>query len=195
MKLNLNMEIGKKPASYPTKKTINLYYKEDVSSRISTIILDVIFVAVVVIGLAKILVIDVIADRAAAIDKVENAQTRLEQQLDEIADYDEISEEYVRYSYKILVDSFGVQDRLEVLEMLENTVYKNNAISNVTITGNVISLSFNGLDLNATAQLIEELEAYEMVSSVKINNQNGNTPNESYSGNMIITLVQPGGTQ
>ena len=195
MKLNLNMEIGKKAATYPTKKTINLYYKDDVSSRISTIILDVIFVAVVVIGLAKILVVDVIVDRNAALDKVEKAQTRLEQQLDVIADYDEVSAEYVRYSHKILVDSYGVQDRLEILEMLENTVYKNSSITNVTISGNAISLSFDGLDLNATAQLIEELEAYEMVSSVKINSQNGNTPNESYSGNMIITLVQPGGTQ
>ena len=116
-------------------------------------------------------------------------------QMEAIKDYDEVSAEYVRYSYKILVDENGLQDRLDVLDMLENTVYKNHAITNVSIAGNTVSLSFSGLDFNETAQLIQELQSYEMVSSVQVNNQTGNTGNGTYSGNMVIALTQPGGEQ
>lgn len=65
----------------------------------------------------------------------------------------------------------------------------------MTITGNVVSLNFGGMDLNETAQLIQEIQSYEMVASVQVNNQTGNTYDGTYSGNMVITLKQPGGKQ
>lgn len=191
--MNLNMEIGKKKEVYPSKKSLNLYYQEDVSTRLSTIALDILFVVVVVLGLAKFLVLDVLAERNEAVAKLDAVQSQVELQMKEIADYDEVSGEYVRYSYKILVDEQGLNDRLEVLDMLEKTVYKNSGITNVSIVGNVVSLNFSGLDLNETAQLIQEIQSYEMVSSVQVNNQTGNTSDGTYSGNMVITLNQPGG--
>lgn len=191
--MNLNMEIGKKKEVYPSKKSLNLYYQDDVSTRLSTIALDILFVVVVVLGLAKFLVVDVLAERNEAVAKLDAVQSQVELQLKEIADYDEVSGEYVRYSYKILVDEQGLNDRLEVLDMLEKTVYKNSGITNVSIVGNVVSLNFSGLDLNETAQLIQEIQSYEMVSSVQVNNQTGNTNDGTYSGNMVITLNQPGG--
>ena len=193
--MNLNMEIGKKKEVYPSKKSINLYYQEDVSTRLSTIALDILFVVVVVLGLAKFLVVDVLVERNEAVSKLETVQAQVESQMKEIEDYDEVSAEYVRYSYKILVDEQGLHDRLDVLDMLENTVYKNSGITNVSIVGNVVSLNFAGLDLNETAQLIQEIQSYDMVSSVQVNNQTGNTSDGTYSGNMIITLTQPGGKQ
>lgn len=194
MKLDLNMEIGKKKNSaYPSKKTINLYQQESASTRISTILLDIIFVIVVVLGLAKLLVVDVLVERNDALAKVESLQAQLDQQMVALKDYDEINEEYVRYSYKVLVDEKGLQDRIVVLEMLENTVFKDTNITNITIVGNTISLNFTGFDLNKTAQLLQEIESYDIVSSVKVNSQNGNTVNDRYSGSMVITLSKPGG--
>lgn len=196
MKLDLNMEIGKKKKSaYPSKKTINLYQQESASTRISTILLDIIFVVVVVLGLAKLLVVDVLVERNDALAKVESLQAQLDQQMVALKDYDEINEEYVRYSYKVLVDAQGLQNRIVVLEMLEDTVFKNSNITNVTISGNTVSLSFTGFDLNKTAQLLQEIEAYDIVSSVKVNSQNGNTVDGAYSGSMVITLNTPGGNK
>ena len=54
--MNLNMEIGKKKDLYPSKKSINLCYQEDVSTQISTVLLRVIFIAVIVIAFIKVLV-------------------------------------------------------------------------------------------------------------------------------------------
>lgn len=194
MKIDLNMEIGgKKKAVYPSKKTINLYQQESTSTRMSTIILDIIFVVVVVIGLAKLLVVDVLVERNEALAKAESLQAQLDQQMVALEDYNEINEEYVRYSYKVLVDAQGLQDRLVILEMLENTVFEDSNITNVTISGNAVSLSFSGFDLNKTAQLLQEIESYDIVSSVKVNNQSGNTADGTYSGSMVITLNTPGG--
>lgn len=191
--MNLNMEIGKKKEVYPSKKSLNLYYQEDVTTRLSTIALDILFVVVVVLGLAKFLVVDILTERNDAVTKLEKVQAQVESQMKEIEDYNELHAEYVRYSYKILVDEQGLNDRLDILNMLENTVYKNSGITNVSITGNVVSLNFGGMDLNETAQLIQEIQSYEMVASVQVNNQTGNTYDGTYSGNMVITLKQPGG--
>lgn len=185
--MNLNMEIGKKKEVYPSKKTINLYYQEDVSSKISSLVLDIVFVVVVVFGIFKIAFFDIISERNDAQEKVELIQKTLDQQLVILEDFDEVADEYARYSYKILVDEIKHQDRIEIMSMLENTVFKNGNISNVSISGNMVSLSFRGLNLDECAQLIADIQSYEMVENVVISNQTGNA-NGTYEGNVTISV-------
>lgn len=193
--MQTEFHFGKKKDVYPSKKTINLYYQEDRSTRYTAIILDTVFVAVVVLALVKFLIVDVLNERSQALQKVEDAQILLEQQMDVLADYDEISEEYVKYSFRILVEDMNIYDRMEILEMLEETIFADAKVSHLSIMGNVISVNFSGTDLNRTAQLIERLQEYEMVSSVTINNQQGGSETESYNANMLITLKEKGGEQ
>lgn len=182
-----NMEIGKKKDVYPSKKSINLYYSVNDSKKISTIVIDVVFVLVLVLGIAKFFVFDVIAEKNAAYEKLQSAQELLAVQEEALKDFDEVSEEYSRYSYKILVDGLGLHDRMAVLDMLENTVFNQASISSVSINDNKISLNVDGMGLDEIAQLIAELQSYEMVEFVEITNQSGN--GESFSGNMSITLT------
>jgi len=186
MGLNLNKEIGKKKEVYPSKKSINLCYQEDVSTQFSTFFLKVIFVAVVILALLKFGVYDIVEERNEALAQLEQIQATLDMQLIAIRDFDKVAEEYSKYSYKILVDALDTQDRLEILAMLENTVFKNGGMSNVSISGNVIALSFEGLSLEECAQLIADVHEYEMVKSVVISNQSGNE-NGTYQGNLTIT--------
>jgi len=187
MKINLNKEIGKKKDVYPSKKSINLCYQEDVSTHFSTIFLRVIFVAVVILALMKYFVYDVIAERNEALAQLEQIQATLDMQLIAIQDYDKVVEEYSKYSYKILVDALDTQDRLEILAMLEDTVFVESGMGNFSISGNVVALSFDGLSLEECAQLIADLHEYEMVDSVVISNQSGNEDG-TYHGNLTITL-------
>lgn len=194
--MNLNMEIGKKKEIYPSKKTINLYYREDVSSKISTLVLDIVFVVVVVFAILKVAVFDIVAERNDALEKLERLQHTLDQQMVALEKYDEVADEYARYSYKFLVDGIEYQDRMEVLSMLENTVFKDGNISNVSIAGNKISLSFKGLNLDECAQLIAEIQSYEMVENVEISNQTGSSDG-TYEGNVTISVkkLKAGGGQ
>ena len=185
--MNLNMEIGKKKDLYPSKKSINLCYQEDVSTQISTVLLRVIFIAVIAIAFVKVLVIDIVVERNDALAQLEKIQHTLDAKLVSIQDYDEVAAEYTRYSYKVLVDEIEYQDRMDVLDMLESTVFKDGDMSNVSISGNMIGLSFSGLNLDQCAQLIEDIQAYEIVEKVVISNQTGSS-NGTYQGNVTITL-------
>lgn len=185
--MNLNMEIGKKQDIYPSKKSINLCYQEQVSTKISTMALGILFVVVVVFALLKVAVFDLLVEKSNALADLERIERNLEYQLAGIESYDEVEEEYFRYSYKILLDEMDIQDRLEIIAMLEDTVFKNGSMSNVAITNNLVTLSFKGLNLNECAQLIADIQAYEMVESVLISNQTGSS-NGTYEGNLTITL-------
>ena len=68
----------KKNALYPSKTTINLYVKEDKTSRPSTIALYVLFIAVVLLALTKVLVYDVwteYEEQKLAYEKYEEERT------------------------------------------------------------------------------------------------------------------------
>lgn len=186
--MQTDIQIGKKKDVYPSKKTLNLYQKEDKTTKASTIALDVLFVLVVVLWMGKILLFDVLSDKNDAMEKVEEAQRYLDNQLHILEEYDAVSEEYIRYSYNILVDELNLHDRMDVLAILEETVFAQSDIANMSISDNVIAVSFDGLNLNGTAQLIEKIQSYEKVESVSIQNQSGGKDG-TYSGDMIITLV------
>lgn len=185
--MNLNMELGKKKDVYPSKKSINLCYHEEVSTQVSTVMLRVVFAVVILAAVLKLFVVDIIVERQEAKAQLEKIQHTLDRQLVAIQDYDAVAEEYTRYSYTALVDKIETQDRLEILNMLESTVFKDGKMSNVSIAGNALSLSFSGLNLDQCAQLIADIQAYEMVENVVISNQTGSS-NGTYQGNVTITL-------
>ena len=185
--MDLNMEIGKKKEIYPSKKSINLCYQEEASTVVSSLMLKLVFAVLVLVFAVKIFVVDVISERNEAKEQLENIQKTLDAQMLLIQDYDKVVEEYSRYSYKVLIDALSTQDRLEILEMLENTVYKNGGMNSISIAGNVITLDFSGLNLDECAQLIADVQKYDMVQTVVISNQTGSADG-TYEGNLSITL-------
>ena len=190
--MDLNIEIGKKKSVYPSKKTINLFYQEDISTKISTVALEIIFAVVVIVALAKVFVFDLLMEKNEALEDLKRIERSVEQQMVVIADYDKVSEEYFRYSYKILVDALEDQDRLEILSIIENTMFKDGQISNISITGNVATISFKGFKLDETAKLIEDMQTYDIVESVLVSNLTG-AINGKYEGNLTITLKAKNG--
>lgn len=189
---------GTKKDTYPTKNTINLYYKEDKTTRPSTIALYVLFFAVVLLALAKLLIFDmliVLNDKKVTYEK---NQSYLENQLVYLKDYNEISDEYNRYSFSYLTEDEVVCDRLEVVAMLEETVFKQATADSVIVTENVVSLSYQGLNLEETASLVKALEEYEIVEKVDVNTASLNSSDEkdNLTTKMVITLVgEAGGAQ
>lgn len=189
---------GTKKDTYPTKNTINLYYKEDKTTRPSTIALYVLFFAVVLLALAKLLIFDmliVLNDKKVTYEK---NQSYLENQLVYLKDYNEINDEYNRYSFSYLTEDEVVCDRLEVVAMLEETVFKQATADSVIVTENVVSLSYQGLNLEETASLVKALEEYEIVEKVDVNTASLNSSDEkdNLTTKMVITLVgEAGGAQ
>lgn len=176
---------GKKKDAYPTKTTINFYIKEDKSTGVSTALLYIMFAFVVLLALAKILVFDLAAELNDEKASYEKNVAILEAYQEKLSNYDAISSEYNRYSYSYLTETDKVQDRIDVLKMLENTIFKKSTVQSVVISENVVSVSLTEIDLEGTSALAKSIEGYDMVESVTVNAASyGGT----YTSNMVIVL-------
>lgn len=191
MKIDLNAPItGKKKDVYPSKKTINLYYKEDKTTRPSTIALYVLFIAVVLLAVSKVVIFDRMDELAKVEAQLVEKQNHYEEQMANLKEYKEISSQYSRYSFSYLRDDEKLCDRIAVLEMLEETVFAHSNVENVAITADVVSVNLSGTNLEETAKLVQMVEGYDIVSHVEVNTA---TFQEDYATRMLITLVEAGG--
>ena len=177
---------GKKKDQYPTKTTLNLYFKDDKSAGISTFTLYLIFIVVMLVALSKMFVFDLVADLTAAQTQYTQYQTILDAYNVQLENYEEVNDEYNRYSYSYLSEQEKIQDRMEVLAVLEQTVFAKGNVASISISGNMISITLNDIELNETAALAKMLEEKEMVERVSVNTASyGGT----YTTQMVVTLV------
>ena len=178
----------------PSKKVMNLYYKEDTTTRPSTIALYVLFILVVMLAVGKVAVYDLMVKMEDEQAKLTQNQAVLDSQLEYLADYKEVSSKYSRYSYSYLTAEEKLCDRIDILDMLEATVFTQAKMDSVIMTEDVVTLSFKGLNLQETAALAKQIEAYEIVDKVTVNTASLNDV-EAEKGKdalvtrMVITLV------
>lgn len=185
--------IKKNKNKIPSKKVLNLYYKEDKTTRPSTIALYVLFILVVMLAVGKVAVYDKMVELEEVKTELAGRQTHLDEQNAYLADYKDVSSQYSRYSFSYLKSEEKVIDRMEILDMLEDTVFADSQIESVMITENVVSLSFSGLNLEETALLAKKIEGYEIVDNVAVStaslNSNKKSEEEVMVTKMVITLV------
>lgn len=180
---------GKKKDNYPSKTTINLYYQDEKSAGISTFTLYLIFIIVILIALSKMFVFDLVGEMNAAKNTYEQNQSILNSYMTSLEKYDEINGEYNRFSYSYLSDQEKIQDRMDVLAMLETTVFAKSSVQSVSISGDMIAVSLTDIGLDETAALVKMLEDHEIVDTVTVNTASfGGT----YTTHMVITLVSEG---
>lgn len=179
----------KKKDKYPSKTTINLYYQDEKSAGISTFTLYLIFIIVILMALSKMFVFDLVGELNDAKQAYEQNQSILTSYESALEKYDDVNAEYNRFSYSYLSDQEKIQDRMDVLAMLESTVFAKSSVQSVSISGNLISVKLTDIELDETAALAKLLEDNEIVESVTVNTASfGGT----YTTNMVITLVSEG---
>ena len=102
-------------------------------------------------------------------------------------DYNTVKSEYNRYTQGYLTKDEKPIDRLVIFDMLEKTVYAKSTVKNTAITGDSIFLSYTGLDLEETSALVKEIETYNWVKKVTI--QNASLSTNKYSGEEIVSTT------
>jgi len=186
--------IKKNKSKIPSKKVMNLYYKEDTTTRPSTIALYVLFILVVILAVGKVAVYDLVVKLEDEQSKLAQNQAALDAQMEYLADYKDVSSQYSRYSYSYLTAEEKLCDRMDILDMLEVTVLAQAKMDSLIITDDIVTLSFKGLNLEETAGLAAEIEAYEMVDNVAVNTASLSDNVEEKGKDalvtrMVITLV------
>ena len=159
--------MGKKLKSVPTKRTMNLYFKPDRTTRPATVALYVLFVLVVLLGLSKVLVYDLWMEVDGARSALSAVEARLDGVMEELADYPGVKEKYQRYS--ATDEERELIDRMEVLALLDEAMGSTGQLSSVAASGQVVQVQFKRVTLAQTAEIVRRLEASPLVERTTVN--------------------------
>lgn len=158
--------MSKRNAAYPVKRSINLFYRPDRTTKPATVALYVLFVLVCLLGLSKFLVYDVWAETAQARRTLAAAEEERDGVTARLADYGEVKERYNRYS--ATEEERALLDRMEILTLLDEAVGATADIESIFISANTVQLQFSGVTLAETARIVKKLEASPIVASTTV---------------------------
>lgn len=187
-----NVKKKKVKENYPSKVTLNLYYKEDKTTGPATVALYTIFIVVVLLAVVKFGVFDMYSEMKNLETRVEEQQLYSDSLLVALKDYNKVKAEHSRYTQSYLKEDEKLKDRIELLDILEATVFKKSNVDSIRIMEDSIFISYTGLNLEETALLVLELEAYDCIKSVDVQSAslsvNGNSGYALLATTMIIEI-------
>lgn len=156
---------GKKVA-YPTKRSMNLYFKEDRTTAPATIALYVLFAAAVLLGLGKFMIYDFISQEKELEQQLLTLDQHTVQQMQQLTNYDQVLEDYIRS-----IPTQSEQDQADIMELLAliDTIIRPVAqVSQVAIADNQVVVSFSGVTLAQAADLVVQLERSPLVANPQV---------------------------
>ena len=181
---------------YPSKQTVNLVFKErsinSPSRAIPAFALFLVFLTLFI----RFGVQGQLQKMEAAESALRRAQSDLNGYMEYNSDYDEIKEQYSQYFNDYLNEDEAVlQDRMKVLELLEQCVMTRADMSNIAIQGNVCRVSITDVPLNTISDIVATLEGNPQVryiSVVTAGTENGDDAQigQNVTANVTITLTE-----
>lgn len=153
--------------AYPAKRTMNLYYRPDRTTKPATISLYVLFVLVLLLALFKILVYDVWAEVRQARQTLAGVETQLQVATAQLADYDQVQARYRRYA--ATEEELATVDRMEILGLVESAVGASAEVQSISISGSTVQVEFSGVSLAQIGQIVSKLEASPLVQATRVN--------------------------
>jgi len=156
---------AKLPRHYQ-KRTMNLFYKPDRTTKPATVALYVLFFLTCLLGLGKVLVFDLWVETEQARQTLAATENQLSGLMLELADYDEVKTRYIRYS--ATEEERALIDRMEVLDLLDKAVGATATLENVAISGDTAQIHFSGVTLAQTARIVQALEASPIVAGTVV---------------------------
>ena len=188
--VNWNLDIGsaarKKRRTYPTKTTMNLYFRENRGTKPATILLYVLFVLVLLLAAGKFLVLD----RVLAGDAQEDEEVRTRSQtasvMARLGEYPAVLEEYTRLAPT--ERERALTDRMDVLDLIDEVIRPAAHISQVTIQDQQVLVEFSGVTLVETADIVSRLEASPLVARTTVDTAASEEDRATVDVDMLIEL-------
>lgn len=180
-----------KKEAYPQKRSLNLYYKVDKTTKPATMSLYVLLVIVIILGVAKLTVYDLYKNVQQARESTKLLEERLNEYSIRLSDYDYVLEQYSIYSST--EEENNLIDRMDILTLLDNTIDGSANISNISISENNVVVQFSGVDLAKTAEFVQKIEMSPIVKSTSISAARTMDNNSStVSTGILIELEKEG---
>lgn len=190
--MNLNVDVKdllrKEKKVYPTKRKLNLYYKEDVAGKRNTLILYSAFLVVIAIALVKILVVDYIVDYTTLKNQDTQQQLEIQQKQLELRDYNKINEEYTRYAKT--KDEENYIDRMEILNLVDEYIRQYATVDDVQIQDNSVLVNFSGVTLDKIAEINSSIQKAPLVEDTSVDTANSAKDNRDVVEASILIKVK-----
>lgn len=184
--------MSKRNAAYPAKRSMNLFYKPDRTTKPATVALYVLFVLVCLLGLGKFLVYDVWTETVRAQTALAAAEEERDGVMLQLSDYAEVKERYSRYS--ATEEERALIDRMDVLALLDEAVGTTAAMDTISVSGDAVQIQFSGVTLAQTAEIVKKLEASPIVAGTMVNTasttREGGAPADDSAPVQASVLIQ-----
>ena len=162
-------EKGAKPkpvrGKLPVKRTINLAEigVEKIDPRAAAA--GIILIVLAAVLFSKFLVTDRLYAMFRAQGQAKSLQTELDAQYAKIRAYGDIEDEYAHYTFSGMTkEELSLVERSKVIHIVERELGNENSASSWTLSGNVLTVTVTGKDLQEVNQLARRLETYDLVN-------------------------------
>ena len=157
--------------SLPTKTTLNLIVPVSRQNKLSTVLPTAIIVALAIALFTKFAVIDRLDKVNKREAEVGALQTQVDKMNDELKDYDEVHENYYRYTTYFMTESeISVVDRVELRDILTKTAGKNVTLNAISVVNNKISFAIDAPDLKTVGDFVDALNKSPKVVNAVVGN-------------------------
>ena len=186
----------------PDKRTMNLYYKPDRTTKPATIALYVLFVLSLLLAAAKFGVYDLLMKVQDKRDELARVQAEEQQYAMQLTDYNDVLHQY--HLYSATDEELATTDRLEIMQMLDDFVRSRAEVDSFSIAGASVTFQMSGVTLGETAEIIRDIRSSPLVSFATVNTAstaNGanvdamEDPNMPVTASVAITLAKEDGAQ
>lgn len=168
--MKLNTDIGRlvkgKKETYPTKKRMNLYFKVDRTTAPATAALYISFVVVVLVALSKVMILDPWLEVRGLEEQARQLEEENAALLLQLKDFSKVQEEYLRIAPTEEEQAQG--DILEVLQLIDGVIRPSARVKQVSVSENKVLLTFSGVTLGESAQLVSLLEQSPLVTGTSV---------------------------
>lgn len=174
-------------SDWPSKKTINLYVRQESSLDLRHAIPLAAGLAVLLLVFLKFGILDPLARVAALQGTLSQRQVELQQIDSSLTDYDEVKDTYD--AYNVQTSSTGI-DVLGTLNMVDTYVKPVAVVESEDLEGNVLTLGLSGANLDAYGNLATTLMAQSNVSGVSVSTADSkdSDSNENVKATLTVTL-------
>ena len=166
---NIN-PIKKNAVQYPSKKTMNFVHHQS-GINLKKLIPALVLVLIIGALFAKFAILDPLAKRDVALGELTDKQTQLALINGKLTGYEELAQQYGRYSYGWMNETeVNMVSRMDVLQLVEQEISTKAIIDNMAVNNNVLTLNIHGITLEQASTMVHSLEERGLVESAAVYN-------------------------
>ena len=184
---NIN-PIKKNAVQYPSKKTMNFVHHQS-GINLKKLIPALVLVLIIGALFAKFAILDPLAKRDVALGELTDKQTQLALINGKLTGYEELAQQYGRYSYGWMNETeVNMVSRMDVLQLVEQEIATKAIIDNMAVNNNVLTLNIHGITLEQASTMVRSLEERGLVESAAVYNA---VAEQAEEAEIFMSIIMP----